>query len=332
MEFSRGIWNKTFLQKHKPQQLDQLIGNKHVIDTFNTFLKSNQLANMILTGESGIGKSTTINLLVKQYLGEELYQKDGKMYVYGTLYKSKDVVIENSDVAKSGKNNGRNVINFIKRAVDMGTKKKVVVFFDIDWMKETQMALRRVMEEYNDTYFILVCEDLSLIIEALQSRSIILHFESPTNNELYKYLLNVRNSEYLQDMISNNIVKQICLTANYNIRKGMIYLWIASIHKIENEQQFQSLFGITSMKLMKKLLMLCYEKKTKDALKLTRYIIKMGFSIDDIFQSMMIVLDLCKVSKEFELKTIDTISLSTVNNFYCQSYVNIYLTIVQLCS
>lgn len=326
------MWKTSFLRSHKPTSFDEIIGNKHIIETLKTYISSNTLTNIIFTGNSGIGKTTCCDLLVRKYLGDKLYENGGKLYVYGTLYKSKDIVIEANDSTKSNsKYTTRNVINFIRQSENMEGKKKIVVFFDLDWMSvDTQMALRRVMEDYTDVYYIIICEDLTSIIEAIQSRSMLLHFDLPTINELYEHLINVRKKDELEGKISMDMIKYICLASQQNIRKAMIFMWILSIYDVKDEAQFQNLFGIVSAKLIKKLIMLCYKNDVKKALKLAKYILSIGFSLEDVFQSMIDVLNSCEIDDKFELRCIDIISKNIVDNFHYASNIYIYIVISQL--
>ncbi len=338
------FWKETFLVRQRPKTLDGIIGNDHIINVLKTYLKSNQLTNFIFIGDTGIGKSTCCDLLVREYLGEKIHEY-GRLDVYGTLYRGKDVIVEQSSVSKTlGKvtktsksnssNAQMNVTSFIRRYDDMEDKQKVVVFHDLDSSKindNTQLALRRVMEEHSDTYYIILCENLSKIIEPIQSRSILLHFNNPTTKQLYLYATQIVKREQLGDKITTDMLKNICITSNQNIRKMLIYMWMLSYINIENDRQFQMLFGVTSVRLMTMIVIYCYKKDIYSALKITKYMIDEGFNLEDMVQSFIKILDFCKVSDEFRQLFITRIGECIVNNAKYQSDKHLYVLITELC-
>jgi replication factor C small subunit len=329
METTGSFWKDTFLSKYKPSSIDQLIGNEHIVETLNTYLHSNQLTNIIFTGDTGIGKSTCCDLLVKQYLGEK-FSKCGRLNVYGTLNRSKDIVIENSE-AKANKQCTMNVTHFIRRYDEMEDKKKVVIFHDLEAMKNTQLVLRRMMEEYNDVYYIILCEDLSGVIEAIQSRCVLLHFNNPSTKELYKYALKIWTNENLQNQISKDMLKNICIVSGQNVRKLLMYIWMLKYVKTNNETQFQTLFGVTSTKLITSIIMYMYKRDVKSSLRITKYMIDEGFNLEDILHAFIKTLDFCKVSSEFKKLLIEKIAICIVNNAKYQTIRNLYCLITDMC-
>jgi len=323
------IWKDSFVTKRRPKSLNEMSGNKHIIYTLNTYLQSNELTNIIFTGDTGIGKTTCCDLLVKQYLGDEI-NKYGRMDVYGTLNRSKDIVIENSE-SKTNKNTPFNVTTFIRKYDDMRDKKKVVIFHDLDAMKNTQLVLRRMMEEYNDVYYIILCENRSGIIEAIQSRCLLLHFDNPTTKEIYDYACRIWTQEQLQNQISKDMLKNICIVSGQNIRKVLLYMWMLSHIKVDNEKQFQTLFGVTSTKMITMIIMYSYNHDLKSTLRITKYMVDEGFNLEDLLHAFIKTLDFCKITSEFKKTFIEHIGICIVNNAKYQTVKHIYPLIIDMC-
>ena len=61
----------SFARKYRPKSLDGYIGNSQVKETVQRYLKNGRPQSILLTGNSGCGKTTMARLLVKEYLCEE---------------------------------------------------------------------------------------------------------------------------------------------------------------------------------------------------------------------------------------------------------------------
>ena len=60
----------SFARKYRPTSLEGYIGNQNVKDTVKMYLKNGRPQSILLTGNSGCGKTTMARLLVKEYLCE----------------------------------------------------------------------------------------------------------------------------------------------------------------------------------------------------------------------------------------------------------------------
>lgn len=61
----------SFARKYRPKSLEGYIGNSQVKETVQRYLKNGRPQSILLTGNSGCGKTTMARLLVKEYLCEE---------------------------------------------------------------------------------------------------------------------------------------------------------------------------------------------------------------------------------------------------------------------
>ena len=58
-----------WLEKYRPTTLDQVVGNEESTEKFTSIVASGNMPNLILSGPSGIGKTTIIMCLARQLLG-----------------------------------------------------------------------------------------------------------------------------------------------------------------------------------------------------------------------------------------------------------------------
>jgi replication factor C subunit 3/5 len=125
-----------------------------------------------------------------------------------------------------------------------GREFKLVLINNLDNLSfSAQAALRRTMERYNDKCrFIMLCRSLSKVIDPLQSRSVFIRVPSPTDNEIFLYIMKISALEKIKLSLDeyHNIIKN----ANGNIKMALWNLqfkkhgyefnteYINSLHKI----------------------------------------------------------------------------------------------------
>lgn len=120
-------------------------------------LSENQLPHLLFYGPPGTGKTSTILALAKQ--------------MYGDSMASMTLELNASD--DRGIDIIRNQVqDFASTRTIFSNKFKLIILDECDAMtKDAQMALRRVMEKYvRNARFCLICNYVSKIIPALQSR------------------------------------------------------------------------------------------------------------------------------------------------------------------
>ncbi|KAL6777692.1 RFC5 [Auxenochlorella protothecoides x Auxenochlorella symbiontica] len=144
-------------EKYRPQTLDEVAFHKDIIDTIKKLLNENQLPHLLLYGPPGTGKTSTILALARQ------------MYGPGAA----NMVLELNASDDRGIGIVRNEIqDFAGTRSIFNNKFKLIILDECDAMtRDAQMALRRVMEKYvRNARFCLICNFVSKIIPALQSR------------------------------------------------------------------------------------------------------------------------------------------------------------------
>lgn len=66
-----------FARKYRPKSLSDYIGNKEVKETIQRYLKNGRPQSILLTGNSGCGKTTMARLIAKEYLCEDRDPENG---------------------------------------------------------------------------------------------------------------------------------------------------------------------------------------------------------------------------------------------------------------
>ncbi|XP_054276510.1 replication factor C subunit 5 [Macrosteles quadrilineatus] len=150
--------NLPWVEKYRPNTLDDLISHEDIIRTINHFIKEDQLPHLLFYGPPGTGKTSTILACAKQ-----LYSP--------SQFSSMVLELNASDDRGIGIVRGQ-ILNFASTRTIFKSGFKLIILDEADAMtNDAQNALRRIIEKFTDNVrFCLICNYLSKIIPALQSR------------------------------------------------------------------------------------------------------------------------------------------------------------------
>ena len=273
-------------RKYEPQNLDGIIGNESIIRILKYYLGNNNIPHLLIMGKNGVGKKTAISCLVKEYLGS--HYDYACLNIHGSIYRGKDVVSENTDQKKSDKvNDAPNIINFIKKLTLLPKHLcKIIVIYDFDHMtKEAQMALRRIVEIYSDkTRFIFLCNDMSNIIEAIQSRCVLIKFNHISDDDISIVLNQIAEKEKIK--LPKEVNDVITLSADGDLKQAIGYLQIISKANEINIDNFYKIFNMPSFITIKQIIGYCMAKDHR-AYKLLQGLIDNGYNINDILDIIL---------------------------------------------
>lgn len=190
---------------------------------------------------------------------------------------------------------------------------------------EAQMALRRIMEKYESTRFILQCNDGS-VIEAIQSRCTPLRFSRLSDNEIDFVLHSIATYEKLdqdQNKILDDVIRLICLCANGDLKKGIGYLQVIGNSSEKTVDAYYKIFNIPSLENINKYINLCVLKDLTQANIILHTLLNNGYNADDILDILLKVVirreDL--IYQTFYIQAISEIFIMTEN---CNSNTHIY--------
>ena len=150
------IW----VEKYRPQQIDECILPDHIKKTFQDFVDQGEIPNMLLSGPPGIGKTTVAKALCKE-LGVDYY------------------VINGSDEGRfldTVRNNAKNFASTV--SLTSQSKHKVIIIDEADnTTSDVQLLLRASIEEFSkNCRFIFTCNYKNKIIDPLHSRCSVVDF------------------------------------------------------------------------------------------------------------------------------------------------------------
>ena len=148
-----------WVEKYRPQTIDDCILPDSLKKTFKEFIASGQLPNFLFCGTAGVGKTTVAKALCNEIGAEYLL-------INGSEESGIDVL--------------RTKIKSFASTVSLTDSKKVVILDEADYLNanSTQPALRGFIEEFsNNCRFIFTCNFKNRIIEPLHSRCSVVEFK-----------------------------------------------------------------------------------------------------------------------------------------------------------
>jgi len=202
--------NSPFINKYQPiyfndfEQLDAT-----VVTLMQSLIMLNNL-NVLIIGDSGTGKTSIINSIIKEYYGDD--------------YNSDNVLVLNS-LKEQGIQYYRNDVKiFCQTCSLIKNKKKIVLLDDIDLINEqSQQVFRNCMDKYkHNIHFISSCTNVQKVIDSLQSRTIIVQINPLTIACLTNIMNKIKINENLNMSIGADMfILSIC---NNSVRILINYL------------------------------------------------------------------------------------------------------------
>ena len=192
--------SETFLwcEQYRPKDVESCILPKNLKDTFSEFVQSGRVPNLVLSGGSGVGKTTVAKAMLEEL--DATY-----MMINGSEESGIDVL--------------RTKIKNFASTVSLHGGRKYLILDEADYLnpQSTQPGLRGFMEEFHKNCgFIFTCNYKNRLIEPLHSRCSVVDFVIP-NSEKPKLasqffqriedILNEQNIEYDKRVIAEVINK-----------------------------------------------------------------------------------------------------------------------------
>ena len=175
-----------WVEKYRPNNLEDIILDKITKTKIVNFIEKKEISNMIMTGHPGTGKTSTIKCLAK-----DIFKDDYK-----------ECVIElNASDNRGLETINNSIIHFCRKKVTTKNNiPKLIILDEADNItKKAQNTLTNLMERYNSTTkFAFTCNDYNKLVEGIQSRCIILKYNSITNADMKSKLINICNKENIE--------------------------------------------------------------------------------------------------------------------------------------
>jgi len=235
--------NLLWVEKFRPTSIDECVLPVEIKKVFQNIVDTGEVPNLLLTGTSGIGKTTVAKALCNQLGCDWLMingSNEGRMI--DTL---------------------RTTITNYASTVSFSGGKKIIIIDEADYMNKdsVQPAMRGLIEEFsNNCRFFFTCNYKNKILPALQSRCSVIDFRIKREDkpelaqkfsEIAMKLLDSENIKYKPDVVAKLVVRyfpdfrRVLNELQNNAVSGQID---ASILEASSNENFNQLIGFLKEK------------------------------------------------------------------------------------
>lgn len=241
-----------WVEKYRPMKLSSIVNQKEVIGSLKSLLKNvSEIPHLMFSGSAGVGKTTTALCLAREILGE--YWKDHTLELNASDERGINMVRER--VKKFARFSG----------LDTKIPFKLIILDEADEMtSDAQTALRRIIEDTSKhCRFILIANNISKIIEPLQSRCAVFKFTRISEKEVVAYLEEICKKEKIK--FDEKGLRTIYGYSEGDMRHAINILQATASLGIINESNVKTSAGLTKTSDVGEILKLAMTGKLSDA-------------------------------------------------------------------
>jgi replication factor C small subunit len=278
-----------WVEKYRPQKIADLVNQKEIVGSLTSLLKNvSELPHLLFSGSAGVGKTTLALCLARQILGESW----------------KEYTLELNASDERGINMVRERVKKFSRFAGLDTKIpfKLIILDEADEMtSDAQTALRRIIEDTSKyCRFILIANNVSKIIEPIQSRCAVFKFTRISEKEVIAHLKEIAKKEKVK--ADEDGLKAIFEYTEGDLRHAINLLQATASLGSITEENVKASAGLTKTKNVDEILKIALAGKTADARNKMIELIKVyGMSESDFLKYLNESIYRAKVSNLIEI-------------------------------
>ena len=288
MDSSYEIW----IDKYQAKNLDNVVGQDVIVKKLKILSKLKNIPHMIVSGNSGIGKSLAIKCFIKKINASKILD----------INITED--IRKINIIKS------KIYNFVEQKLD----RKIILIDDCDILNiQTQFLIKSIMEKSKPNLtIIMICNQLENLIETIQSRSIVLKFKKIKDEDISIFLNTICDGENIK--LSKEVIDTVIVCSCGDMRKAVNCLQTICItyddHKSLTKEDVFNVLDIPQPKMIAAIINDgCY----KSMIDKINKILKLGYSSNDIIVSFFNVVKNMPLDVETKVRYIDKITFTELN-------------------
>lgn len=298
-----------WIEKYRPRNSTEILLEPFIKQKIEKILETKSIPNMIITGEPGTGKTSTILFLAKQ--------------IYGDNYEDNVLELNASD------DRGLSIINntiypFCKKKSGYADGKdypdhKLVILDEADSITpKAQNLLSNIISEFRkNTRIVFICNDCTQIIESIQSRCMIIKYPRINSDNLYQKIEYICKKE---NVPFNSLgVNTLLFVSDQDIRQSInnlecIYYSFGEL----SESTVYKLIDKPKPYYISEIIKDCYSGDYVRTINTVKSLYNKGYTPNDILLTFMKYLfennsnNMVDISEETKLKIYEIISLSYI--------------------
>lgn len=241
-----------WVEKYRPHKISELVNQKEIVGSITALIKNvSEMPHLLFSGSAGVGKTTLAICLSHEILGDN--------------WREYTLELNASDERGIGMVRER-VKKFSRYAgLDTQIPFKIIILDEADEMtSDAQTALRRIIEDTaKHCRFILIANNISRIIEPIQSRCAVFKFTRIEEKEVIAHLKEIAKKEKIKS--DEDGLKAIYDYTEGDLRHAINLLQAASSFGSITEENVKSAAGLTKTRDVDDILKMALGGKTADA-------------------------------------------------------------------
>lgn len=286
-----------WIEKYRPEKIEDIILSEQVEKQIKIFLLDRENIHLIITGNPGVGKTTSVRCIAKKILENDI--KEG----YLELNAAEDRGVRSISTI---------IPPFCKKVVNF-KKSKIILLDEADNMTaKCQYDINEMIKTYGRrTKFIFTCNDSTKIIGDIQSVCRIIRFKTLLDKQIKKYLIKICNKEAVE--YNESGLNTICYISGGDMRKAINNLQITaySYNKI-TKQNVLDICKMPDPETIKNIIKTCHKNDLENAIKQMDMIIMQGYYYLDIITSFTYVLSGFDINENLKLKLNEVINQTKI--------------------
>jgi replication factor C small subunit len=241
-----------WVEKYRPHKIAELVDQKEIVGSIQSLLKNqSEIPHLLFSGSAGVGKTTLALCLAHEILGEHW----------------KDSTLELNASDERGINMVRDRVKTFSRYAGLDSKIpfKIIILDEADEMTaDAQTALRRIIEDTaRICRFILIANNISKIIDPIQSRCAVFKFSTIPEKDVVFHLKEISKKEKLKS--DENGLAAIYEYSEGDLRHAINLLQATASLGDITEANVKTSAGLTKVKDVDIVLKLALDGKISDA-------------------------------------------------------------------
>ena len=221
-----------WVEKYRPKKISEVVNQKDIKGSLSALLKNQEeMPHLLFSGSAGVGKTTMALCISQEILGD----------------KWKDYTLELNASDERGINMVRERVKEFSRFAGLDTEIpfKIIILDEADEMtSDAQTALRRIIEDTAKfCRFILIANNISKIINPIQSRCAVFKFSQIEEKEITTHLKSVLKKE--KGKADEKGLKEIAEYAEGDLRHAINLLQTAASSGEITQNSVKTAAGLT---------------------------------------------------------------------------------------